>query len=263
MKDLNADQGLTYLEKLALEAEQDRAQGIEPRPVAAEAARLQSAVDAGWIPEACGAAIAATPPRGGFVLIENVELLPVGSDKVEAVHRGYGGRSALRRADVFDAMQAAALRRKQPCPLDPFQISIGRRYHDLVELLSADGTKLSQLQASFGGDGGRDWMDQRMAFSDELDRLRQRIGTGPAMVMRRIRPSQRGRKLTPGERAPNIFTKRDLVDAVCVKGLSIKQTLTLFSWQDNGRNAKAALQALSEALDAMNGTRGQKKVLTT
>lgn len=212
------------------------------------------------ISEACGPEIVLSHGmvRSGVVLVRNVELLPVGSDGYEAVHRGYGGREAIRRADAFDAMIAAAARRKKPAPLTPGQIAVGRRYHDLVELLTADGTKLSSLQGSTGGPDGRDWMDRRMVFSYELDRMRQRIGTGPALIMRRIRPSQRGRVLQDGERAPKIFTRRDLVDAVCVKDMSIKRLLLRFSWTDSGRNCNAAIEALSETLDAMAGF-GPKK----
>ncbi|WP_347139448.1 hypothetical protein [Paracoccus sp. SSK6] len=222
----------------------------------AEKLGVQLVKDAAQIPEECGPDIAPAPARGGFVLVRNVELLPVGTDKVEAVHRGFGGRAAIRRADVFDAMIAAALRAKRPVPLTPGQIAIGRRYHDLAELLSADGTKLSSLQSSFGGGAGRDWMDRRLEFAAELEGLRRRIGSGPAMVLRRVRPSQRKRALMPEERAPHIFTRRDLVDAVCLKGKTIKQTLIMFDWQDNGRNGKAALEALAGALDAMIGYRG-------
>ena len=252
-----ANQTGTYLDRLAAEAD-GTAQGAAVRPMAAEALRLRAAQAAAAIPAACGLDIAPSPARGGFVLVRNVELLPVGTDKVEAVHRGYGGREAIRRADAFDAMLAAAARRKQPAPLTPGQIAIGRRYHDLVELLSADGTKLSSLQASRGGPDGRDWMDRRLELSAELKRMRKRIGIGPALVLRRIRPSQRKRQLAPGERAPETFTRRDLVDAVCVKGKSIKQVLSMFSWSDSGRNCKAAIAALSDALDAMSGSGGQK-----
>lgn len=220
--------------------------------------RLRAVKEAGAIPEACGPDIAPAPARGGFVLVQNIELLPVGSDDVKAVHRGYGGRQAIRRADVFDAMLAAAARRNQPAPLTPSQIAVGRRYHDLVELLAADGMKLSSLQGGAGGNDARDWMDRRLALSAELEGLRRRIGIGPVMVLRRIRPSQRKRDLALGERAPETFTARDLIDGVCVKGLTLKQVLVRFSWQDNGRNAKAALQALSETLDAMIGLRRQK-----
>ncbi|WP_411838682.1 hypothetical protein [Paracoccus sp. ME4] len=220
--------------------------------------RLDSVKAAAAVPEACGPAIAPAPARGGFVLVQNVELIPVGADDVAAVHRGYGGRHAIRRADAFDAMLAAAARRKQPAPLTHGQISIGRRYHDLVQLLSADGTKLSSLQASAGGPDGRDWMDRRLEVSAEVDRLRRRIGQGAALVLRRVRPSQRGRVLQPGDRGPLTFTRRDLVDCVCLRGMSIKQVLAKWEWQTNGRNCNAAIAALGEALDAMMGYRGQK-----
>lgn len=219
------------------------------------AGRLEALKEAASVPAVCGPDIAPAPARGGFVLVQNIELLPVG-DRVEAVHRGFGGRHAIRAADAFDAMLAAAARRKQPAPLTHGQISIGRRYRDLVELLASDGTKLSSLDASCGGPDARDWMDRRLAFASELEAMRGRLGVGPVMVLRRIRPSQRHRDLAPGERAPEIFTRRDLVDAVCLKGLSIKQSLKRFRWTDSGRNCRAAFEALSASLDAMIGYRG-------
>lgn len=226
--------------------------------LAEEAERMAAIKAAASIPDECGFRIAPSPARGGFVLVRNIELLPVGTDKVEAVHRGHGGRAAIRRADVFDAMVVAAKRRGAVPPLTPGQIAMGRRYHDLVELLSADGTKLSSLDASFGGGSGIDWMDRRLAVSDEVAAMRRRIGLGPAMVLRRIRPSQRNRALKPGERAPLIFTRRDLADAVCLQGRSIKQVLAMFGWTDSGRNCKAAMEALAEVLDAMIGYQGRK-----
>lgn len=221
--------------------------------LADEAERMAAIRAQASVPEECGPGIIPAPARGGFVLVRNVELLPVGTDKVEAVHRGYGGRAGIRRADAFDAMLAAARRRGSPPPLTHGQIAMGRRYHDLVEVLSADGTKLSSLEASFGGGSGIDWMDRRLELAAEVEGMRRRIGSGPVIVLRRIRPSQRKRGLKPGERAPHIFTRRDLADAVCLRGNSIKQVLAMFDWQDNGRNCRAAMEALAEVLDAMIG----------
>lgn len=246
-----ADQTGTYLDRLAAEAD-GAAQGGAVRPMAAEALRLRAAQAAAAIPAACGPDIAPSPARGGFVLVRNVELLPVGTDKVEAVHRGYGGREAIRRADAFDAMLAAAARRKQPAPLTPGQIAIGRRYHDLVELLSADGTKLSSLQASRGGPDGRDWMDRRLELSAELDGMRKRIGSGVAMSVRRVRPSARG-----GIEAKPI-QDRTLIDGLCLRGMGIKAILKAHYWSDFGGNQKALVAALSATLDRMIGYRGPK-----
>ncbi|WP_411838587.1 hypothetical protein [Paracoccus sp. ME4] len=218
----------------------------------AAALRLKAVKDAGAIPDACGPDIAPAPARGGFALVDNIEFLPIGTDDVVAVHRGYGGRHAIRRADAFDAMLAAAARRKQPAPLTHGQISIGRRYHDLVQLLSADGTKLSSLQASAGGPDGRDWMDRRLEVSAEVDRLRRRIGTGVAMAVRRVRPSDRG-----GPAARQI-TDMALVDAVCLKGKGLAQVLVFHGWSVKGVHRDALSAALSGALDRMIGYRAAK-----
>lgn len=239
-----------YLDRMAAVA------AVNPEttdPLALEAARCRAMIARATIPNECGPDIAPSPARKGFVLHHNVELLPVGTKGVEAVHRGYGGRAAIRRADAFDAMLAAAARAKREWPLTPGQISIGRRYHDLVELLSADGTKLSQLQGSFGSGDSGNWMDQRLVLSREVEGMRRRIGIGPVIVLRRIRPSQRNRKLGKDEVAPLMFTSRDLIDAVCLKEKSIRETLQMFNWQDNGRNCKVALEALRSALDRMIG----------
>ena len=220
--------------------------------LALEAARCRAMIARAAIPVECGPDIAPSPARQGFVLHHTVELLPVGTKGVEAVHRGYGGRAAIRRADAFDAMLAAAARAKRGWPLTPGQIAIGRRYHDLVELLSSDGTKLSQLDGSFGSGDSGNWMDQRLALSAELDGMRRRIGNGPALQVRRIRPSQRG------DDPRRLFTVRDIVDMVCLEGRTIKQVLKNFGWQTNGRNCKAVTEALIDALDRMIGYRVKK-----
>lgn len=217
-----------------------------------EALRLHAIKAAAAIPEECGPDIAPSPARGGFVLQRNIELLPVGTDKVEAVHRGFGGRAAIRRADVFDAMIAAALRAKRPVPLTPGQIAMGRRYHDLVEMLSADGTKLSQLQGSFGSGDTGGWMDRRLALSSELDGIRRRIGTGSAMAVRRIRPSTRG------QAQRGAISDRVLVDMVCLKGRGLADVLRSHGWAVKGAHREALTAALSAALDRMIGYLGQK-----
>lgn len=217
-----------------------------------EADRIAAIKAAAQPPAECGPEIIAAPARGGFVLqrIRHMEGM-TREDFVETPD-GYVRRSPIRRGDAFDAMEAAALRRKQACPLTPGQIAIGRRYHDLVELLSADGTKLSQLDGSFGSGDGGDWMDQRLAISRELDGMRRRLGTGPAIQIRRVRPSSRG----GNDR--KAFSQRQLVDAICLSGKSIKDVLGDFGWQQDGRNCKATIEALAAALDTMIGY-GRKK----
>lgn len=241
--------GVVYIDRLAGMATGNPEIDL---PMVSEARRIREMQAAARVPVECGPDIVPSIARGGFVLHMNVELLPIGSEGVAAVHRGYGGRPAIRRADPFDAMQAAAARAGRPSPMMPSQIAIGRRYHDLVELLSADGVKLSQLQASFGGGGKTDWMDQRMVYSDEVARLRRRIGTGACLQVRRIRPSDRG----PNQRGT--ILDRVLVDMFCLMGYGIKAVLRAHGWQADGRNQKVCREALCGALDRMIGLRAEK-----
>ncbi|RNF35110.1 hypothetical protein A7A09_008915 [Paracoccus methylarcula] len=240
---------IVYRDRRGIGAEADIAKRAE-----AEANRLQAIKNAAAIPESwdCGPDIAPAPARGGIAREENIELLPVGAEQWMRAHRGYGGRKAIRGADVFDAMIAAALRTKRDIPLQPGQIAMGRHYRDLDEWLSADGTRLSRLESSFGSGGNGNWMDRRLQLSNELSGIRRRIGTAPALQVRRIRPSQRGADQR------GLFTSRDLVDMVCLQDCSIKQVLDHFGWQTNGRNSKAALEALRATLDRMIGYRDEK-----
>lgn len=218
----------------------------------AEAARLAAIRDAGTIPDECGPGIAPAPARGGFVLVRNIELLPVGADRVEAAHRGYGGRSAIRAADVFDRMIASSLRRKQPCPLTPGQIAMARRYAALTERARADGMSLSKLDASFGAGDNGGWMDRHLQVAEELAMLKARIGGGVAIAVRRLRPSDRGEM----QRGP--ILDRILVDMVCIKGHGLEDVLVAHGWAVKGAHRKAVAEALSAALDRMIGYRSAK-----
>lgn len=215
-------------------------------------ARLQVVKDRAKVPVECGPDIAPAPARGGFVLERIKHLDGMTREDFVETAVGYVRRSPIRRADAFDAMIAAASRAKREWPLTPGQIAIGRRYHDLVELLSADGTKLSQLQGSFGSGDNGNWMDQRLALSREVEGMRRRIGNGVAMAVRRIRPSDRG----ANARGP--ILDRVLVDMVCLQGRGLADVLRGHRWQDDGRNKKALREALSGALDRMIGYRGEK-----
>ena len=217
-----------------------------------QAARLQLVKDAAAVPAECGPDIAPAPARGGFVLERIRHLEGMTREDFVETPRGYVRRSPIRRADAFDAMIAAAVRADRGWPLTPGQIAMGRRYHDLVEFLSSDGTKLSQLEGSTGSGDSGNWVDQRLALSRELDGIRRRIGPGAAMQVRRIRPSQRG----GAQRG--VILDRVLVDMVCLMGYGIRAVLKAHGWQADGRNQKACREALSGALDRMIGYRGQK-----
>lgn len=219
-----------------------------------ERARLDAIHAASAVPDDCGPDIAPSPARGGFVVERQIALVPNGIDtrglgKWAAAPTGYGHRASIRRADVFDAMQAQAARRKRPMILTPGQVAMGRRYHDLVELLSADGCVLSRLDASHGSGDGGNWMDRRIQLSNELDMLRRRIGAGVAMAVRRVRPSARG----ADQRGP--IMDRVLVDMVCLKGCTLDQVLVAHGWAKDSTARKVVGEALCGALDRMIGYR--------
>lgn len=209
------------------------------------------------VPEICGDAIQPAPARGPFVAEHQSTMVPVGIDehgltKWAMARTGYGHRASIRAADAFDRMIAAALRRKQPWPLTPGQIAMGRRYAGLSEALAADGIKLSSLDQSFGGGDGSSWIDRRLQLSEELELLRKRIGPGAALSVRRVRPSDRGADQR------GLISDRILVDMVCLRASSLDAVLVAHGWKPDGRTRKAITAAMSAALDRMIGYRAEK-----
>ncbi len=241
---------LSYTDRRGVGAEAD----VGAR-FAAEAERVAALINGAAIPEACGPGIVAAPARGAFVAEHQVTMVPGGVDAhglTKWVHArtGYGHRASVRAVDVFDRMILSAGRGRRPSPLTPGQIAMGRRYAGLVELLASDGVKLSTFEGTYGSGNAGSWMDRRLALAADLDGLRKRIGPGVAMSVRRVRPSDRG----VDQRGP--ILSRVLVDMVCIKGQTLDGVLLAHGWVRNGRTRKAALEALSAALDRMIGYAG-------
>ncbi|MFB9223560.1 hypothetical protein [Paracoccus cavernae] len=225
--------------------------------VNSERSRLDAVLDAAAIPAECGPDIIAAPARGGFRVDRQFTMVPNGVDengleKWAVAPTGYGHRSAIRAADIFDRMQAQALRAKRPMQLTPGQVAIGRRYRSLVEMLNADGCKLSSLDGSSGSADGGNWMDRRLEISGELAALRRRIGGQDALMVRRVRPSLRAVR-DAGEDPRCKFSNLDVVERVCVDDFSVGDVLRHYRWQYNSRNMKAVLEALRAALVRMEG----------
>lgn len=216
----------------------------------AEAGRLAALRKAAAIPAEAGEAIAPAPARGGFVLLDPSRM--DAAPEYARTAKGYARVRPIRAADVFDVMAAQAARRKVGHPLAPAQIEVGRRYRGLVEVLSADGCKLSSLERSHAGGEAGHWMDRRLMISAEVDGLHRQIGNGVAMAVRRVRPSQRG----AAQRGP--ILDRVLVDMVCLKDCPLDDVLRSHGWQVDGRNRERLLQALSGALWRMVGYRDEK-----
>ncbi|MEX5516293.1 hypothetical protein [Pseudophaeobacter sp. 1A09344] len=212
-----------------------------------EAERIAAIKARGAVPRQCGDAIPEAPARGAFQVFEPMRLCPVGADDYEAQPVGYRGRSALRNADVFDVMAAAAARKKKPAPFTLGQIAMGRHYRDLVERHATAGVRCSSVEAlRTGGNGqGGEFIDAVLRDRDKIDLLRRRIGTGSAIEVRRVRPSKRGSRVS--------ITNRRLVDMVCIEDRSLREVLEAHGWSVYGETVKAVRAALAGVLDRMAG----------
>jgi hypothetical protein len=212
-----------------------------------EAARLAAIKAQGKVPETCGDAIPQAPARGAFRVFEPKVLHSDGQGGFEARSAGYRGRSAIQRADVFDVMAAKAARHNKASPLSHSQVAMGRHYRDLVERHACAGLKCSSIEAIRTGDSGRggDFMDAVLRDRDEIERLRRRIGTGSAMVVRRIRPSKRGSRVS--------ISDWRLVDMVCLEDRALNDVLKVHGWSVYGETSQAVAKALGQALSRMSG----------
>lgn len=222
-----------------------------PEPV-----RLATMKAAAAAPGSCGPEIPVSPARGAFAVFSPREVIPGSAGATR--RSGFAGRDAIREADVWDRMEAAArkaLRRHDPDapfvpPFSAGQIAVGRHYRDLVERHDAGGMRCSSTEARRGGGDGGGFIDAFVAEGIEIGRLRTRIGTGAAVVVRRVRPSDRGAA------ARGIITDRMLVDGVCLAGLTLSEIAAKAGWRAKDAKLLARLRtALCAALDRMQGYR--------
>ncbi len=246
--------------------------GADLKPVAAylaaraaraeeEAARIEAVKARGKVPSVCGDEIPEAPARGPFQVFEPVSLYPTGEDEFQAAPSGYRGRSAMRCADTFDVMAASAARRKRPAPFTPGQVAMGRHYRDLVERHACAGLQCSSIEAVRSGGSGQGgaFMDAVLRDREEIERLRRRVGSGYAMQVRRVRPSDRNRR--------QLISDLQLVDMVCIEDRTLSEVLEACGWVGEGQRAsgkhiKALRLALGAALDRMAGPVRQPKIVT-
>ncbi|WP_411839234.1 hypothetical protein [Paracoccus sp. ME4] len=214
--------------------------------------------------EGCGPAIPVAPARGPSKAVTPNVLMPdpktPSGYKIEAT--GWRGFRAAKAIDIFDVLEqreAARARKENRDPVSPFtrpQIDIARRYRDLVEHHAAGGMKCASLETRGGGGaGGGEFIDAYISVGREIRALQERIGTGAAMAVRRVRPSARG-----GITA-SIIRDRDLVDAVCLEGKAFDVVLASYGWGVSGKNVALLKAALASCLDRMQGL-GKKTSLT-
>lgn len=199
-------------------------------------------------PMSVGPVVPVAPARGSFRVFTHLEFA-TGRGGGVARPAGHAGRQTLAATDVFDRMSERARQRAGDGPFVPplthGQVAAGRMYRDLVERHSAGGVKCSSLEAQTGGGGSGGFMDAHIHLGRQIDAMRGRIGAGAAMVLRRIRPSQRGSRAT--------ITDRALVDAVCLRDMELGQVLRAHGWSTRACMREALRSALAGALDRMQG----------
>jgi hypothetical protein len=207
---------------------------MEADAVAAVLARATPPADVGPVPVA---------PARGAMRIETEREVVNGLTK-----RVLGKR--LEQADVFDLMIAQARRRHGDAagfvaPFTPGQVYMARHYRGLTERHAAGGVRCASLEAGREGGSGGDFMDAYLAVGRELDRLHGRIGPGQALVLRRVRPSQRGSRVG--------ISDRSVVDMVCLAGMTPGGVLQAHGWSVKVEYLAGVRTALCGALDRMQG----------
>lgn len=201
--------------------------------------------------EGCGPEIPIAPARGPSRSVTPHVMMPDPQDKTgwKTEETGWRGFKAAQAIDIFDQLALKAAKRKQEPPFTKGQVNAARLYRDLVERHSAGGMKLASLEgrvASGSGKGG-DFMDAFLSEGEAIRRMQRAIGNGVAMQVRRVRPSTRG-----GQSARNI-RDRDLVDAICLQGKSLRRVLEVHGWSTDGKNVQRLIRALALILDRMQG----------
>lgn len=214
---------------------------------AEEQARIDEVRALGFVPSDVGP-VPEAPARGPVKSTQRMSFYPDGEEGFARKPSGYMGRKTLERADVFDRILLQSARTKSQRPLTPSQIATGRAYRDLTERYDRAGVRCSSLETSGGGGTGGSFIDAVVRDGEQLRRWHHRIGDDVALVVRRVRPSQRGTKKG--------ITDRTLVDMVCLGDKAISEVLKAHGWSVEARNTKVLLRALAAILDRMTGPVG-------
>lgn len=205
--------------------------------------------------DGCGPAIPTAPARGPQVLVTPVAIVPDAKDKSgwSTVDVGWRGFKATRAMDVFDDLAMRAAKRGVSNPFTPQQVAVARLYRDLVERHSAGGMRCisGETRVSTGPSTGGEFIDAFIEVGRRIAWLRNRIGPGVAMSVRRVRPSARG-GMTAG-----IIHDRTLVDAICLHGKSFRSVLEVHGWAYDGKRVGTLMQGLGATLDRMSASGGR------
>ena len=107
------------------------------------------------------------------------------------------------------------------------------------------GISAASLEAGRGGGGSGEFIDAFVAEGRAIDALRRRIGSGTAMVLRRVRPSVKGTRAA--------ILDRVLVDMVCLQDRDLSQVLAAHGWAQRSTVREKLSEALVQSLDRMMG----------
>lgn len=195
-------------------------------------------------PVRCGPEIPTAPARGPMRVVAPLEMVPGSTERFR--HAGYKGRDVAICADVFDRIMLAARRSEIAPPLTDRQIEAGRVYRNLTERRAGSGVRCSGLEPSTGGSGdGGGFIDAFIGQGDALRAMHARIGTGVAMELRRVRPSERGSRVAIRDRV--------MVDMVCLQDADPDAVLRAHGWACKGQTRQALRAALAGVLERMAG----------
>ncbi|MCP4205963.1 MAG: hypothetical protein GY767_02800 [Shimia sp.] len=228
-----------------------------------EAVRIAAVKALGAVPPEVGPDVIEAPARGPVRLTDMRKMVRTNSGGLRRVHDGYKGRRTMHVGDAFDVIEGKAraahtkaVKRAEATgkdapeyqpPFTPGQVVMGRFYRGLFERYEKAGVRCSSLENLSGGGGlGGEFMDAVLSDGRTLDMIRQRVGSGAALTLRRARTCR------------GVILDRALVDAVCLHDQTMTDVLRGAGWVRVGQSAKgehvkALTRALAAALDRMAG----------
>ncbi|MGB0661312.1 MAG: hypothetical protein ACPGNV_14200 [Mangrovicoccus sp.] len=221
-----------------------------------EQARIERVKALGAVPDGCSPEIPVAPARGPVRAFTPMKLYPSGEDEWELKASGRIGPDgqpikSIQRADAFDLMTHRAQlahkgkRAEFVPPFSPGQVAMGRHYRNLWERHASAGVRCSSAEAlrAGGAGGGGGFIDAVLRDRDQIKRIRERIGDGFALEVRRQGKASKRSGITD----------RRLVDMVCLEEKTLTEVLRAHGWAKRGGNVATLQGALAEALNRMMG----------
>lgn len=185
------------------------------------------------------------PARGPQHLVPNFTVTGGGMRRVEGGH--WQGLSPLAAAVAQARLRHEARNPDVPFvpPFNPAQVAVAEDYAALVEWREGSALRCASLEGGRSGGGGAGlFIDTYIDQGRWLDELRNRIGDGVAMSVRRHMDRGNARRA---------IKVRVAVDLLCLNGVAIKAVLRRFGWVGNMRECGDLRAAICGALDRMQG----------